>query len=149
MKALVIDSSELMRSLLRGILFRRGFEVADAATPREAMGHWQDVEVVLVEWDLRTPDVPAFISGVRRSWGAPSLFVVLASSEPERRSVLRGDMAGADHILVKPFTSAQLDSALLNGWFRWSSSWSLPVDRSPAAGPQLASMWSQSLQAVL
>jgi DNA-binding response OmpR family regulator len=129
MKALVIDSSELMRTLLRGILFRRGFEVMEAATPREATRHWGDVAVVLIEWDLRNLELPAFISGARRTWGARALFVALAGSEPESKEVLRAKLSGADHILVKPFTTAQLDAALLDGLVGFRAA-QVPLDSS-------------------
>jgi len=121
MRALVIDRSELMRVLLRRVLVQRGFEVTCAATPREAMGSPEDVDVVLIAWDLCDPEVPAFISRTGRRRGARSLFVVLADGEPGPRTVWRAGTAGAHRILVKPFTCAQLDSALLDGVFQGSS----------------------------
>ncbi len=124
MRAMVIDRSKPMRVLLRRVLVQRGFEVTCAATPRDAMDSSENVDVVLIEWDLSDPEVPAFISHTGRRCGARSLFVVLADFEPSPRTVLRAGTAGADRILVKPFTCAQLDSALLDGLFPGSSQWS-------------------------
>ena len=124
MRALVIDRSKLMRVLLRGVLAQRGFEVTCAATSRDAMDSPENADVVLIEWDLCDPEVPAFISRIGRRRGARSLFVVLAGCEPSPRTVLRARTAGAHRILVKPFTCAQLDSALLDGLFPGSSQWS-------------------------
>lgn len=123
MRALVIDRSELMRILLRRVLVQRGFEVTCAATPRDVMDSPEDVDVVLIAWDLCDPEVPAFISGTARC-GARSLFVVLADGEPGPRTVRRAGTAGAHRILVKPFTCVQLDAALLDGVFPGSSQWS-------------------------
>lgn len=122
MKALVIDRSKLMRILLRRILAIRGFEVVHAAAPPELADGWQDAAVVLVEWDLRSPGVPAFIARARRNGASRSVVVVLAGSQPESREVMRAELSGADHILVKPFTSAQLDTALFGGLSRFGQS---------------------------
>ena len=121
MRAIVIDRSKPMRVLLWGVLVQRGFEVTCVATPRDAMNSPENADVVLVEWDLCDPEVPAFISRIGRRRGARSLFVVMADCEPSPRTVLRAGTAGAHRILVKPFTCAQLDSALLDGLFACNS----------------------------
>lgn len=124
MRAIVIDRSNLMRVLLRRVLAQRGFEVTCAATPYDSMATPDNADVALVEWDLCDPEVPEFIAHARGQWASRSLFVVLAGSEPGPRTILRAAAAGADRILVKPFTCAQLDSALLDGLFPGSSQWS-------------------------
>lgn len=131
MRAMVIDRSKLMQVLLQRVLVQRGFEVTCAASPRDVMSSSEAVDVVLIEWDLYDPEVPAFMSRRGRRSGAPSLFVVLADREPNPRTVLRAGTAGADRILVKPFTCAQLDSALLDGLF--------PVGSQGSATPAILS----------
>lgn len=119
MKALVIDSSRLMRTLLHGLLEQRGFEVVEAADCRQALG-WapaQDADVVFVEWDLSNSEVFASIPRARRRWARAATFILMADVEPEPRAVFGAKTIGVDRILVKPFTAAQLDAELMGCWF--------------------------------
>jgi two-component system chemotaxis response regulator CheY len=122
MKALVLESSNTMRSTLLRILSARGFEVAEADSSTQAcevlriMG---EANLVLVDWSLPEADSLEFISQLRQGTVYNTTVVMLGVAEPGIRELRRALKAGADDYLTKPFTSQQLDAKLAQAGFVW------------------------------
>jgi two-component system chemotaxis response regulator CheY len=115
MKALVVDSSNTMRSVLRRILSMRGFEVAEADNCQQAMDVLRAMgaaDLVLVDWSLHNIDSLEFVTRLRQETVEDTRVVMLVVSQPGMRELQRALIAGADDYLMKPFTSLQIDEKL-------------------------------------
>jgi two-component system chemotaxis response regulator CheY len=115
MKALVVDSSNTMRSVLHRILSMRGFEVAEANNCQQAMDVLRAMgpaDLVLVDWTLREIDGLEFVTRLRQESVEDTRVVMLAVSQPGMRDLQGAFIAGADDYLMKPFTAIQIDQKL-------------------------------------
>ncbi|MGD0096755.1 MAG: response regulator [Terracidiphilus sp.] len=122
MKALVVETSGTMRSVLRRILSMRGFEVSEAETGQqalEALRKMGTADVVLVDWTLTGMSSLDFITSLRRQTAHETMVLMLAEREPGLRDLHRALIAGADDYLIKPFTSLQIDEKMARAGFTW------------------------------
>jgi two-component system, chemotaxis family, chemotaxis protein CheY len=122
MRALVVDTSNTMRSVLIRILSMRGFEVAEADDVRQAIEVVHSMgaaDLVLVDWSLKESDSLEFIARLRREIAHDTMVIMLATTEPGTRTLQRALIAGADDYLMKPFTAMQLDEKLAQAGFTW------------------------------
>ena len=122
MKALVVDSSKTMRSVLARILSMRGLVVAEAETAREAVTVLEamgQADLVLVDWNLPGGGGLEFVARLRRELAYDTKVILLATNEPGIREVHRAVIAGADAYLIKPFTSLQIDEELNQAGYTW------------------------------
>ena len=120
MKALVVDSSNTMRSVLLRILSMRGFEVAEAKDVGNALEVFHgmgEAALVLVDWSLNEIDSLEFIARLRLVTAHDTVVIMLATTEPGTRTLQRALIAGADDYLMKPFTSLQIDEKLAQAGF--------------------------------
>jgi two-component system chemotaxis response regulator CheY len=120
MKALVVDSSSTMRSVLLRLLSMRGFEVAEAENVGQAfdvLRNMGDATLVLVDWNLPEIDNLDFIVRLRLETSRDTMVIMLATTEPGMRTLQRALIAGADDYLIKPFTSLQIDEKLAQAGF--------------------------------
>jgi two-component system, chemotaxis family, chemotaxis protein CheY len=115
MKALVVDSSNTMRSVLRRILSMRGFEVEEADDGLKALDVLRRIgiaDVVLVDWNLAPLDGLEFVTCLRRESSRDTLVIMMVAAEPGQREIQRALIAGANDYLLKPFNSLQIDKKL-------------------------------------
>jgi two-component system, chemotaxis family, chemotaxis protein CheY len=121
MKALVVDSSNTMRSVLHRILSMRGFEVTEADNFHQAMDVLRvmgPADLVLVDWIVHE-DGLEFVTRLRHESVEYTRVVMLAAAEPGTRELHGALMAGADGYLVKPFTGLQIDAKLAQVGLTW------------------------------
>lgn len=122
MKALVVDGSNTMRSVLHRILSMRGFEVAEAENCRQAMDVLRlmgTADLVLVDWVLHEIDGLEFVTRLRHESVEDTRVVMLVATEPGMRELHGALIAGADDYLLKPFTSLQIDEKLTHVGLAW------------------------------
>jgi len=115
MKALVVDGSNTMRSVLHRILSMRGFEVAEAGDCQQALDVLRDMgaaDLVLVDWIPHQVDSLEFVARLRHESVEDTRVVMLVAAEPGMRELHGALIAGADDYLMKPFTSLQIDEKL-------------------------------------
>jgi two-component system, chemotaxis family, chemotaxis protein CheY len=115
MKALVVDRSNTMRSVLGRLLSMRGFEVVAADNCQQAMNVLRAMgaaDLVLVDWTLREIDGLEFVARLRQESVKDTRVVMLAVSQPGMRELQGALIAGADDYLMKPFTAIQIDEKL-------------------------------------
>jgi two-component system chemotaxis response regulator CheY len=115
MKALVVDSSDTMRSVLHRILSMRGFEVEEADDGLKALDVLRRIgiaDVVLVDWNLAQLDGLEFVTCLRRESSRDTLVIMMVAAEPGQREIQRALIAGANDYLLKPFNSLQIDKKL-------------------------------------
>jgi two-component system, chemotaxis family, chemotaxis protein CheY len=115
MKALVIDSSKTMRSVLHRILSMRGFVVAEADNCQQAMDVLRGMgtaDLVLVDWVPHEIDSLEFVARLRQELIEDTRILMLVAAEPGIRELHGALIAGADDYLIRPFTSLQIDEKL-------------------------------------
>jgi len=107
MRALIIDDSRAMRSILRRIVTELGFETAEAAHGQEALDHLEAglaPDLCLIDWNMPVMDGYTFITQVRANPAWRSITLVMVTTESEQSQIVRALAAGAHEYVIKPFT---------------------------------------------
>jgi two-component system chemotaxis response regulator CheY len=107
MKAMLVDDSRAMRSLLRKILIENGFEVvAEAENGRDGLAHLERVgwlDLTLLDWNMPIMNGYELLCEVRKHDKWKDMRVMLVTTETEASQILLALDAGADEYLIKPF----------------------------------------------
>lgn len=107
MRALVVDDSRAMRTILKKILIEIGFEVAEAGNGLEALERMKEVEgvdVALVDWNMPEMDGLEFVKALRGDHAYADIRVMMVSAENDMTKIARALMVGADEYAMKPVT---------------------------------------------
>jgi two-component system, chemotaxis family, chemotaxis protein CheY len=115
MRALVIDDSRTMRSLVADILGGLGFATAQAGNGREALDlleAGETFELACVDWNMPVMDGLEFVTAVRARHEWRDLTLIMVTTEGELGQVVRALAAGAHEYVIKPFTSDAIASKL-------------------------------------
>ena len=107
MRALIIDDSKAMRSILARILRGLGFEVAEAGNGREALEQLRGlgkVDLALVDWNMPEMSGYEFVRAVRADHIYDGVLLMMVTTETEMEKVVRALAAGANEYVMKPFT---------------------------------------------
>jgi len=107
MNALIIDDSRAMRRILKQIVTGLGFEVLEAGNGQEGLEVLfgsDDVELVLVDWNMPEMNGLEFVEAVRSKPEYQRLSLVMVTTESEPARMARALMAGVDEFVMKPFT---------------------------------------------
>jgi len=107
MKALIVDDSRAMRSLLRNIMRELGFEVTEAANGLEGLDRLQEdphMDVALVDWNMPVMDGLEFVKAMRRHRQLAEIKVMMVTAENDMGKMARALMVGADEYAMKPLT---------------------------------------------
>jgi two-component system chemotaxis response regulator CheY len=116
MRALVIDDSRAMRSILRGILSTLDFDVVEASDGREAieiLARDRDFDIALVDWNLPTMNGLEIVTEVRRDPALAGVRLLMVTTETEFDRVSQALGAGADEYIMKPFDRDMLVDKLV------------------------------------
>jgi two-component system, chemotaxis family, chemotaxis protein CheY len=107
MRALVVDDSRAMRTILKKILMEIGFDVAEAGHGLEGLERLKevpDVDVALVDWNMPEMDGLEFVKAVRGNHDYADMKVMMVSAENDMTKIARALMVGADEYAMKPVT---------------------------------------------
>lgn len=107
MRALIIDDSKAMRSILGRMLRGLDFEVVEAANGREALEQLQvrgKFDIALVDWNMPEMNGFEFIRAVRADQMYDGVLLMMVTTETEMGNVVRALAAGANEYVMKPFT---------------------------------------------
>jgi DNA-binding response OmpR family regulator len=104
---LVVDDEEDVRTLVRLLLERAGFEVSEAGSGREALRRLHQVRPALVVLDVTMPDLDGWqtLERIRDLSDVPVLMLTARAAELDKVRGLRG---GADDYVTKPFGRQEL-----------------------------------------
>jgi two-component system chemotaxis response regulator CheY len=116
MKALVVDDSRAMRSIIGKFLRELGFEVHEAASGLQALVDIRKIEglsLVLVDWNMPEMDGCEFLRRVREEVEFQDVPIMMVTTESEMQQVAVALEAGANEYLMKPFNKQGLLEKLL------------------------------------
>ena len=119
MRALVVDDSRAMRSIIRRHLDELGIAVDEAGSGAEALfvlNHIQKPDVILLDWNMPEMNGLECLRRLRADDVYADLPVMMVTTESEMAQVALALDAGADEYLMKPFDrQALLEKLLLIG----------------------------------
>lgn len=107
MRALVVDDSRAMRTILKKMMTELGFEVAEAGHGLEALERLKQigaVDVALVDWNMPEMDGLEFVKSARDNHEYADMKVMMVSAENDMMKIARALMMGADEYAMKPVT---------------------------------------------
>jgi two-component system chemotaxis response regulator CheY len=107
MRALVIDDSRTIRTIIGTILRQIGMDVSEAGNGLQALEQMKlhsDVELVLVDWNMPEMNGLDFIKAIRAQRAYDRVRILMVTSETELDQVTRAMNAGANEYLMKPFS---------------------------------------------
>lgn len=114
-RALVVDDSRVMRSMLRRVLERRGFDVVEAENGRAALERlalMRIPDLALVDWNMPEMNGIDLISAIRLDPNYDQMRVMMVTTETEMSQVERAMNAGANEYVMKPFSEDVLSDKL-------------------------------------
>jgi two-component system chemotaxis response regulator CheY len=115
-KALVVDDSRAMRSILAKILMQLGFEVLQAGDGREAIGvlssQPEPFQLVLSDWNMPEMDGLQLLKALRANPKFSEVPVVMVTTETRVERMMTALRAGANDYIMKPFTAEMIEDKL-------------------------------------
>lgn len=108
MKALVVDDSRAMRTILTQALRDAGFaEVAQAQHGKEGLAYLvshPDTQLALVDWNMPEMTGIEMVEAVRQQDALAAVRLMMVTTETEMAHMQRALDAGANEYVMKPFT---------------------------------------------
>jgi len=108
MRAIVVDDSRAMRSLLKSVLRDTGFDIAaeagDGQQALDALKQIGPVDLMLLDWNMPVMDGYELLLRVRSDATMTRMRLMMVTTETEASQILRALDAGADEYLIKPFS---------------------------------------------
>lgn len=115
-KALVVDDSRAVRTILVRALVQIGFEVQEAANGKEALDAIEagssGVKLVLADWNMPEMNGLDLLKRLRQNPALSSLAVVMVTTETDLDRIAEALDAGANEYVMKPFTQEVLTEKL-------------------------------------
>ena len=110
MRAIVIDDSKSIRSILSKILIEIGFTVEEAGNGIEALDviKKDKVDLALVDWNMPDMNGYEFIQEVRKDNTYKDMRLMMVTTETEMNKVVEALEAGANEYVMKPFTKEMI-----------------------------------------
>ena len=107
MKALVIDDSRAMRTIIGQILKSIGYEVVDAGNGREGLQRVNELgplHLILVDWNMPEMNGLDFVRTLRSRREYDQVRVMMVTTETEMTRMAEALQQGANEYVMKPFT---------------------------------------------
>jgi two-component system chemotaxis response regulator CheY len=115
MRALVIDDSTAMRSILRQYMRELNYEVVEARNGREALECCEETpgfDLALVDWNMPVMNGLEFVRALRshKEYDSTKLMMVTTENDAEHIHLALG--AGVNEFVMKPFTYEVLEEKI-------------------------------------
>jgi len=116
MRALVVDDSSAMRSILKLIFRKAGFEVTEASNGYEALNRLEElatpVDLAVVDWNMPIMNGYELVSSIRSESRYQSMRIMMVTTESELGHIQSVLAKGADEYVMKPFTPEMIHEKL-------------------------------------
>ncbi len=116
MRALVVDDSRAIRSVISRMLREMGYSVTEAGNGREALDQLAATggcpDVALLDWNMPVMDGFTLLGELRKDPSYASMRIMMVTTETEIDRMQAALAAGADEYLMKPFTPDALRDKL-------------------------------------
>ncbi len=107
MKALVVNDSRAMRTIIGQILKGIGFEIVEAGNGKEGLerlGAGQLPRLAMVNWNMPEMNGLDFVKAVRRRPEFNAMRILMVTTETEMTRMAEALAQGVDEYVMKPFT---------------------------------------------
>jgi two-component system chemotaxis response regulator CheY len=107
MRALIVDDSRAMRTILGRILRTLGFDTVEAGNGVEGLAKLEEsggVDLALVDWNMPVMNGIDFVRAVRRHAAYDPMRMMMVTTETELERVASALEEGANEYVMKPFT---------------------------------------------
>ena len=113
-KVLVIEDDRLTRDIILNLLLVREISAIAAADGRAGLKLAQEVIPDLILCDVRMPELSGYdvLAALRQDSTTATIPLIFLTAETNQDAIERGQQLGANGYLNKPFTSAELLSAI-------------------------------------
>ena len=111
-RILVVDDEESIRDLCARVLTRAGYAVRTVPSGEDAVSTLAEATFDLLISDIRMPGMSGLEVLERAKTAYPHIRVVLITGFGTPQILTRGQPPGADRILTKPFSPAELLAAV-------------------------------------
>ena len=107
-KALVVDDSRTIRTIIRRILIDLGYEVCEAGNGVEALKLLEieksTVKLILADWNMPEMDGFELLKRLRQNPEFDLVKILMVTTETEMSQMTSAMEAGANEYVMKPFT---------------------------------------------
>lgn len=115
-KALVVDDSRAIRTILSKMLGGLGFEVCQASNGREGMEilerEFPEVSLVLADWNMPEMNGLEFAQKVRSDPRFASVVIMMVTTETHIEQMMLALQSGVNEYVMKPFTKEMITEKL-------------------------------------
>ena len=113
-KILVIEDDRLTRDIILNLLLVREISAIAAADGRAGLQLAKEVIPDLILCDVRMPELSGYdvLAALRQDSTTATIPLIFLTAETNRDAIERGQQLGANGYLNKPFTTAELLSAI-------------------------------------
>lgn len=115
MRAIVVDDSTTMRSILKLVLRRHGFEVDEARNGRHALdvlSVTDPPDLALIDWNMPEMGGLELLRALRSNHSYDGTRVMMVTTETDMAQVRQALLRGADEYVMKPFNQEILSDKL-------------------------------------
>ncbi len=110
-RAIIVDDSRVIRTVIARQLRELGFEILEAGNGREALDTLaanQGVDLALIDWNMPEMNGYELVCALRKNPAYDQMRITMVTSETELGHVQLALEAGASEYLMKPFTRESL-----------------------------------------
>ncbi len=115
-KALVVDDSRTIRTILGKMLIGIGYEVCQAGNGREALDvmnqEFPNVSLVLADWNMPEMNGLEFVRALRAESRYADVIVMMVTTETQVEQMSQALEAGANEYVMKPFNKEVITEKL-------------------------------------
>jgi len=115
MRALIIDDSSSMRSILRQYMREMKYDVVEAGNGKEALQKCEetkDFTIALVDWNMPVMNGLDFIRALRARHEFDNVKLMMVTTENDSARITEALSAGANEFMMKPFTYDALEQKI-------------------------------------
>lgn len=116
MQILVVDDSLTIRSIVKNILYRLGYEniieAENGLNAFEILKQNSDIQILITDWNMPGMSGLELVQQVRSFKHFSEIKIIMITTEGAKQDVIRAIKSGVNDYIVKPFTPNVLSEKL-------------------------------------